>query len=341
MRRDLLSHLPVFCAVARCGGFAPAAAQLGMSPSAVSHAVKTVEDGLGLPLFARTTRSVSLTEAGAGFLTSIGPALDAINEAAEQVRLARQAVTGTLRINVPRLALRIAITPVIAEMAWRHPDLTIEVTADDRLVDIVGEGFDAGIRLGEMIAEDMIAVRLTSPFKAIMVATPSYVQAKGEPRSISDLANHNCIGFRLATAGGIYAWDLKSENEANVSVRVRGSVLITDPLYAVDLALAGVGIAYVFEPLVREEIRQKALRWLLPQASIEEPGLFLCFPRGAANTPKLRAFIDAARGILNAGGERLQGANRSAPSFRESASGSRARLTGGTARPKFRPDFTE
>jgi DNA-binding transcriptional LysR family regulator len=184
----------------------------------------------------------------------------------------------------------------------------IEVVSDDRLVDIVAEGFDAGIRLGEMIAEDMIAVPLTPPFNAIIVAAPSYLEAKGEPRSIADLQNHNCICFRLATAGGIYAWELKGEDGADVSVRVHGTVRATDPLYAIDLALAGVGIAYVFEPLVRAEIREQRLRWLLPQASIEEPGLFLYFPRGASNTPKLRAFIDAARDAFKARRGRNSGA---------------------------------
>jgi DNA-binding transcriptional LysR family regulator len=151
-------------------------------PSAVSHAIKTVEDGLGLPLFARTTRSVSLTEAGTSFIASIAPAITAIEEAGERVTAAKGTVGGLLRLNVPRLALRFAMTPIMAEMAWRYPDLTIEITCDDRLVDIVADGFDAGIRLGEMIAEDMIAVRLTPPFKAILVASPSYLKAKGEPR---------------------------------------------------------------------------------------------------------------------------------------------------------------
>jgi DNA-binding transcriptional LysR family regulator len=304
MRRDLLSHLPVVLAVARRGGFAPAAAQLGMSPSAVSHAVKTVEDGLGLPLFARTTRSVALTDAGAGFLASVGPALTAIEEAAERVRAGKGTVTGLLRLNVPRVALRMAITPVMAEMAWRHPDLTIEVTMDDSLVDIVAGGFDAGIRLGEMIAEDMIAVRLTPPFKAIVVASPSYLEARGEPRSIADLRNHKCIGFRLATRGGIYAWVLTGEDGNAVSTRIRGTVLVTDSLYTVDLALAGVGIAYVFEPMVRADIRDRRLRWLIPAASIEEPGLFLYFPRHASEMPRLRAFIDTARDVLKSGGKR-------------------------------------
>jgi DNA-binding transcriptional LysR family regulator len=306
MNRDLLAHLPVVLAVARRGGFAAAAAQLGMSPSAVSHAIKTVEDGLGLPLFARTTRSVALTEAGASFMASVGPALTAIEEAAERVRAARGEVTGLLRLNVPRVALPMAITPVMAEMAWRHPGLTIEVTSDDGLVDIVAGGFDAGVRLGEMIAEDMIAIRLTPPFRAILVAAPSYLKAKGEPRVIADLRTHNCIGFRMST-GGIYAWDLKGEKGADLSLQVRGTALTTDPLYAKDLALAGVGIAYIFEPLVRAEIRDRRLRLLVPEASIEEPGLFLYYPRRASDMPKLRAFIDAAKDVLKTGGSRRGG----------------------------------
>ena len=304
MQRDLLSHLPVVLAVARRGGFATAAAELGMSPSAVSHAIKTVEDGLGLPLFARTTRSVSLTEAGTSFIASIAPAITAIEEAGERVTAAKGTVGGLLRLNVPRLALRFAMTPIMAEMAWRHPDLTIEITCDDRLVDIVAEGFDAGIRLGEMIAEDMIAVRLTPPFKAILVASPSYLKAKGEPRSLADLSHHNCIGFRLATAGGLYAWELRDHKGAEVSLQVRGTTQTTDPLYAIDLALAGVGIAYVFEPLVRAEIRGRQLRWLMPAASTEWPGLFLYFPQRGSAMPKLRAFIDTARDVFKAGGKR-------------------------------------
>jgi DNA-binding transcriptional LysR family regulator len=299
MHRDLLSHLPVVIAVARRGGFAAAAAQLNMSPSAVSHAIKTVEDSLGMPLFVRTTRSVALTEAGAGFMASVGPALTAIDEAGERLRSAKGQVTGVLRLNVPRVALPILITPVVAEMAWRYPDLTIEITSDDGLADIVAGGFDAGIRLGEMIAEDMIAIRLTPPFKAIMVAAPSYLDARGEPRTISDLQGHNCIGFRMVSAGGIYAWELR-DGGADISVQVAGTTRVTDPVYAKDLALAGVGIAYVFEPLVRAELRDRKLRWLISAASIEEPGLFLYFPRGAAEMPKLRAFIDMAK-------ERLKG----------------------------------
>ncbi|SFI86346.1 LysR substrate-binding domain-containing protein [Caulobacter sp. UNC279MFTsu5.1] len=297
MDRDLIVHFPVVLAVARQGGFAAAAAVLGMSPSAVSHAVKTVEERLGLPLLIRTTRSVALTEAGARFVAEVGPALAEVDEAIERLRASRGRVAGVLRLNVPRVALEIALTPVIAQMARRHPDLVIEVTSDDGLIDIVAGGYDAGVRLGEMIARDMTAVRLTLPFKAIMVAAPAYLQSRGAPGALADLGDHNCIGFRLVSTGGDYAWEVR-ENGVDTAVRVRGSARVTDPLYARDLALAGVGVAYVFEPLVREAVREGRLRWLLPETAIEEPGLFLYFPRRAAQAPKLRAFIDMAREVL-------------------------------------------
>jgi len=300
MDRDLLPHLPVFLAVARRRGFAAAAAELGMSPSAVSHAVRTIEERIGGPLFARTTRSVAMTEAGEKLASAIGPALLEVQEALERLQLDQGRVTGILRLNVPRAALPMAITPVVASLAWRHPDLAVEVTCDDGLVDIVAGGFDAGVRLGEMIDRDMTAVRLTPPFKAILTAAPSYLKAKGEPKTIGDLAKHNCIGYRLVASGAVYAWEL-TENGRDISVAVKGTMLVTDALYAKELALAGTGIAYIFEPLVREEIRNKRLRWILPDAAIEEPGLFLYYPRRASEAPKLRAFVDAARDILMPG----------------------------------------
>ena len=303
MLRDLLPHLPVVLAVARRGGFAAAGKELGMSPSAVSHSVRTVEERLGVPLFARTTRSVALTETGRTLNDSIGAALQEIQDALERARSERGRVAGLLRLNVPQVALSMAITPVVAELARRHPQLTVEVSVDARLTDIVAAGFDAGVRLGEMIERDMVAVRLTAPFKAIMVAAPRYLAGKGEPKGIADLARHNCIGFRLLASGGIYAWDLL-ENGEDVSVRVTGTVLVNDPTYAKELALNGVGIAYIFEPLVRKEISDGALCWVLPEAAIDEPGLFLYFPRRAAEAPKLRAFIEVAREVLRPEGAR-------------------------------------
>ncbi|MGO9396680.1 MAG: LysR substrate-binding domain-containing protein [Xanthobacteraceae bacterium] len=294
MDRELLVHFPVVLTVARRGGFAAAAAALNMSPSAVSHAVKTVEDRLGQPLFARTTRSVALTEAGSSFVASVGPALAMLEENIERIRVASGQVAGSLRINAPRLALPLAITPAIIATRRLHPALTIEVASDESLVDIVAAGFDAGVRLGEMIAQDMVTVRLTKPFKAIMVAAPAYLETHPAPRSIADLAAHNCIGYRLLSSGATYAWDLQDEGR-DVAIAVSGSVRVTDPLYARDLAREGVGIAYLFEPLVRDDLRTGRLKQVLAATSVEEPGLFLYFPRNASQAPKLRAFIDVVR----------------------------------------------
>ncbi|CDX18027.1 LysR substrate-binding protein [Mesorhizobium sp. ORS 3324] len=293
MDRDLLSHLPVIVAVARRGGFALAAAELGMSPSAVSHAVRLVEERIGQPLFARTTRSVSLTEAGKALVETAAPALQDITDRMDRIRGVKGRPSGLLRINASNIAIPLAVTPVVAAMAERYPEVTVEVFADQALVDIVGEGFDAGIRLGEMIAQDMVAVRLTPPFKAVVVASPAYIGRHGRPRDVVDLGNHNCIGYRLVRSGGLYRWDL-NQNGKDIVVETRGTAVVTDSLAAIDLALAGVGLAYVFEPLVRADLAAGRLIQILPKTAIEEPGLFLYFPRRASMAPKLRAFIDTA-----------------------------------------------
>jgi DNA-binding transcriptional LysR family regulator len=297
MTRELLPHLPIIVSVAKNGGFAAAASALNMSPSAVSHAVRVVEDRLGEPLFARTTRSVALTEAGTRFLASVGPALEDIDKAVEGVSAARGEVTGLLRINAPRVAVLMALAPILAKLAWAHPRLTVEVHTNDAFVDIIAQGFDAGIRLGDAIQQDMVSSRLSAPFKAIMVASPSYLAARGTPRTVAELATHNCIGFRLLGSGALYEWDLRVGSR-DVAARTGGTAVITDATFARDLALAGVGIAYIFEPLVRADLRDERLRWVLPEAAIEEPGLFLYFPKRASLAPKLRAFIDAARSVL-------------------------------------------
>jgi len=296
MDRDLLAHLPVVIAVAKRGGFALAAAELGMSPSAVSHAVRLVEERIGQPLFARTTRSVSLTEAGKALVETAAPALQDIGERMDRIRAIKGRPSGLLRLNVPNIAIPLSVTAVVAAMAERYPDVTVELLTDQGLVDIVGEGFDAGIRLGEMIAQDMITVRLTPPFRAVIVASPAYIGEHGRPRSVTDLANHNCIGYRLVRSGALYRWDL-TEDGKDVVVKTKGTVIVTDSLAAIDLALAGVGLAYVFEPLVRADLAAGRLVQVLPQSAIEEPGLFLYFPRRAAMAPKLRAFIDTAQEI--------------------------------------------
>jgi DNA-binding transcriptional LysR family regulator len=296
MDRDLLTHLPIIAAVARRGGFAAAANELGMSASAVSHAVRLVEERLGQPLFARTTRSVALTEAGKSLIGTIIPALQDIHERIERIKAVKGRPSGLLRINASRISLPLAVTRVIATMAERYPEVEIEIFSDERLTDIISEGFDAGIRVGEMIAQDMVAVRLTPPFRSIVVASPGYVGRFGRPNTLADLARHNCIGYRLIRSGGLYQWEFV-EDGRDVAVTVSGRAIVTEAHSAVELALAGVGLAYVFEPLVQTEIASGRLVQLLGDYAVMEAGLFLYFPRRAELAPKLRAFIDTVRQI--------------------------------------------
>jgi DNA-binding transcriptional LysR family regulator len=210
----------------------------------------------------------------------------------------RGEVTGLLRINAPRIVLEMVMTPVLAKLAWRHPKLTVEIFVNDALIDIVAQGFDAGIRLGDSVQQDMIALRLTQPLKAILVASRAYLDAKRAPKSIADLHRHNCIGYRLGS-GGIFEWELM-DGRRTTTIKTNGTALVTDAAHALDLALAGVGIAYTFEQLVRHHLRERRLTWLLPQTAVEQDGLYLYYPRRASMAPKLRAFIDITKTVLRA-----------------------------------------
>ena len=297
MDRDLLGHVPIIVCVARHRSFAAAATELGMSPSAVSHAVRTVEDRLGTPLFARTTRSVSITEAGARFVAGVDPALADIGKTVEGLSAERGEVTGLLRIDAPRVVLDMALAHILAKLARQHPRLAVEVRTGQPSQDIVAQGFDAGIRIRRAIQQDMVTTRLTGAFKVILVASKDYLDASGSPKSIDDLHLHNCIGIRTITSGMILDWELIDGKKA-VAVKTSGTVLVTDPTEALSLALANVGIAYVVEPLARRYLNEGRLKWLLPQTAIEHDGLFLYYPKRASLAPKLRAFVDVAKKTL-------------------------------------------
>jgi DNA-binding transcriptional LysR family regulator len=306
MDRDLLGHLPIVVCVARHRSFAAAAAELGMSPSAVSHAVRSVENRLGIPLFARTTRSVALTEAGARFVGGVEPALTDIGRTVEGLTAERGQVTGLLRIATPRVVLEMALARILAKLAREHPRLTVEVRTGQpsqtrspitARVDIVAQGFDAGIRTNRAIEQDMVATKLTGSFKTILVASRDYLDLRGTPKSIADLHQHNCIGTRSVESGAIFDWDLTDGKKA-IAVKTSGTALVTDGTEALGLALAGVGIAYVVEPVARRYLREGSLKWLLPQTAIELDGLFLYYPKRASLAPKLRAFIDVAKKTL-------------------------------------------
>ena len=297
MDRDLLGHLPIIACVARHRSFAAAAAELGMSPSAISHAVRSVENRLAIPLFARTTRSVSLTEAGARFVAGVEPALTDIEKTVEGLSAERGEVTGLLRIDAARVNFEMALTRILAKLAQQHPRLTVEVRTGHTSVDIVAQGFDAGIRMLRSIQQDMVTTRLTGSFKIILVASRDYLDARGTPKSIADLHQHNCIGIRSVVSGAVFDWEL-IDGKKPTTVKTSGTALVTDTTEALSLALAGVGIAYVVEPLARRYVREGSLEWLLPQTAVEHDGLFLYYPRRASLAPKLRAFIDVAKKTL-------------------------------------------
>lgn len=302
MDRDLLGHLPIAVSVARHRSFAAAAAELGMSPSAVSHAVRSVEDRLGTPLFARTTRSVSLTEAGARFIGGVEPALKDIGTTIEGLSAERGEVNGLLRIDATRVVFEMVLPRILAKLARQHPRLAVEVSpassqGNRSAVDIVAQGFDAGIRVRRQIQQDMVTTKLTRSFKAILVASRDYLDVRGAPKSIADLHQHNCIQLRSVVSGVILDWEL-IDGKKMVAVKTSGTALVRESTEALSLALASVGIAYVVEPLARRYLREGSLKWLLPQTAIEHDGLFLYYPKRSSLAPKLRAFIDVAKKTL-------------------------------------------
>lgn len=295
MDRDVLANLPIILAVSERRGFAAAAKQLGTTPSNVSHAVRLVEDRLGTPLFARSTRSVALTDAGHALISTLQPAMGDIGRAWDALSTRKGKPRGLLRINIPRVAQPI-LTPFIGEMARRYPDVTVELFTNDGLADVVTEGFDAGIRAGDDIAGGMVAVRLTPRFRTLIAASPDYIAARGRPKSIADLEKHALIGYRLTTAKSLWPWEFQDKGRT-VRFATGGPVIVNDTLQGAALAVAGVGIAYGWEPGMREHLAAGRLIELLPQHATQKPGLFLYFPKRAAMAPKLRAFITVARDI--------------------------------------------
>lgn len=297
MDRDLLGLMPTFIAVAETASFTAAANRLRQSPSAVSQAVRQLERRLGQPLFRRTTRSVSLTEAGADLLRRARPALTELSLALETAASAGGKPAGLLRLNVPRLAMPLVLEPVLPVMRQRYPDLAIEIFCEEASVDIVAEGFDAGIRVGSMMSPDMITVALTPPLRAILVAAPAYLDRRGAPTTLADLAGHDAINFRQSGSGRIYSWEL-IEDGRDIEVRAPDSLIINDSVFNLTLARLGLGIAYVFEQLAAPDLAAGRLVQLLPEAALTEAPLCLYFPRYANEQPKLRAFIDTARAVL-------------------------------------------
>jgi DNA-binding transcriptional LysR family regulator len=291
MRSREFAELRAFLAVADHRSFTRAAAHLGMAPSGLSQVVRSLEERIGVRLLHRTTRSVALSDAGEELLAGIRPAMRDLETAVTSIVSKDKAPAGSLKINSSRLAALHHLAPHIAGFLEAYPNVALDVTIDDALVDIVAAKFDAGIRLGEMLDRDMVAVPLGGPRRMIVVASPDYCRRHGTPETPRDLARHRCLNTRWPTDGSVYRWEFERDGSP-LSVSVGGPVLTNEAELLVRAACDGVGIAYLFDLQVEPFIRAGRLLPLLVEWSPPFPGLYLYYPSSRQMRAPLRAFID-------------------------------------------------
>ena len=290
VRQAALDGVEAFLSVARHRSFRRAAAELGVTPSAISQAVRALEARVGAALFIRTTRSVGLTEAGARFLSRAKPAFEELVAASEVARHLGQRPSGLLRITVPRAVVPILLEPLIASFCQAFPEVEVEIAASEELVDIAARGFDAGIRLGQFIAADMVAVRLTPPFPFVVVGSPEYLRRRGRPERIDDLRQHACLRIRRSN-GSIGPWSFVNGNKP-IEAIVSGPLIAYDFPTILGAAAEDMGLAQVPEPIAAEPVKAGKLLQVLEPFAPMAPGVFLYYPSRHQMMPKLRAFID-------------------------------------------------
>lgn len=294
MERGELNDLLAFATVARERSFTRAAAKLGMSPSAVSHAMRGLEERLGVRLLARTTRSVAPTEAGERLLQSLGPALSQIEHGLDALSEWRDNPSGTVRITTFAYAARMVLLPKLPAFLLAHPDIHVEVNIDDGLTDIVSAGFDAGIRLGEAVAKDMVAVRLGPELRTVVVGTPEYFERCPPPVTPYDLERHACIGYRLTTSGGLLPWEFEKSGK-EIKIYTTGPLVANDSDLPAAAVRAGAGLGYIMEHDVAEEIASGALVQVLADWCPAFAGFHLFHPSRRQSPPALRALIAALK----------------------------------------------
>jgi DNA-binding transcriptional LysR family regulator len=291
MKLNHLDGLMAFCKVAQHRGFTAAAAELEVSPSALSQAIRQLEERLGVRLLNRTTRSVSLTEAGEAYLARVGPAVTQVIDASEEMNVLQGRPAGTLRLNAARISVVMVLKPLLAGFLKEYPNIQVELTNDEGFVDIVEQGFDAGVRLGESMHQDMVAVPLTGPLAMVVVASPEYLRRVPAPHHPNDLLQHNCVRFRFTGTGRIHKWEFQID-ERLVEYEVKGNLTISDTTFGLDAALEGIGLAYMFEALALPHIRAKQLKQVLTAYSPTFPGFYLYYPNRQHQSTKLKALID-------------------------------------------------
>jgi len=293
VRHGALDGVEAFLGVAQHRNFRKAAAELGVTPSAISQAVRALEARVGAALFIRTTRSVGLTEAGERFFLRAKPAFEELVAASEVARDLGQRPAGLLRLTVPRAVVPILLEPLIASFCQAYPEVEVEIVASADLVDIAAEGFDAGIRLGQFIAADMVAVRLTPPFPFVVVGSPGYFRNRNIPERIDDLRQHACLRTRRSN-GSIAPWPFVNGNKT-VEAVVSGPLIAHDYPTLLGAAIQGVGLAQVPAPMARAPIADGRLQAVLTRFAVTTPGVFLYYPGRRQALPKLRAFIEHVR----------------------------------------------
>lgn len=285
-----LNALHAFVLVARTRNFRRAAIELKITPSAVSHSMSKLEERLGVRLLNRSTRSVSLSEAGGALLQRLQPAMAGIAEAFEDLNSLRESPSGILRLNVPRAAAHLVLAPQVAAFHQVYPDIQLEIVVSDQLVDIVAQGFDAGIRFGESLQQDMIAVPIGPALQFVACATPQYLAANGVPRDPQALLEHNCLQFRFPS-GAVYAWEFYVRKKL-LSVVTSGSLICDDFQTLVRAALDDLGICYTYQDYVQHLVDAGYLQLILQDYLPPAERMYLYFPSRAQIPVKLRAFID-------------------------------------------------
>lgn len=294
MPRENMHDLIAFMAVARERSFTRAAAQLGISQSTLSHTIKALEQRLGLRLLTRTTRSVAPTEAGERLLQNIGPHFEDIEAELAALGELRDKPSGTIRITATDYAANTILWPRLAPVLAANPDLKVEISIDYELRDIVADRFDIGVRSGEQVAKDMIAVRIGPDQRMAVVAAPAYLKHRPEPITPQDLAQHNCINLRLPTYGGLLPWELHHDGKP-LQVRVDGQVIVGNVYQKLEAALAGAGLAHIPENLAQPFVAQRRLRYVLQDWYTTYPGQHAYYPSRRQSSRALQIVIEALR----------------------------------------------
>ncbi len=294
MPRQNVNDLLAFLAVARERSFTKAAAKLGVSQSALSHTVRGLESRLGLRLLTRTTRSVSPTDAGERLLQTVGHRFEEIEAELESLSELREKPAGTIRISAGEHAVNAILSPALIEFLPRYPDIKVEITVDHSLIDIVAQRYDAGVRSGEQVAKDMIAVRIGPDMRMAVVGAPSYFAKRSPPKKPQDLTEHNCINLRLLTYGGLYAWEFE-KGDRELKVRVEGQLVLNGTTQMLNAALAGLGLAYVPQDLAQPHLDTGLLTRVLEDWCPPYSGYHLYYPSRRQSSPAFALLVDALR----------------------------------------------